>query len=78
MKNKLPAFFDKFIFALIVLNLISMVIGSEPDLTVDNKTYLFYFEVFSISIFSVEYLIRSWLYFKQKKMELFILGHQVK
>ena len=67
MKNKLPAFFDKFIYALIVLNLISMVIGSEPDLTVDNKTYLFYFEVFSISIFSVEYLIRSWLSFKQKK-----------
>ena len=66
MKNKLPAFFDKFIFALIVLNLISMVIGSEPDLTVDNKTYLFYFEVFSISIFSVEYLIRSWVSFKQK------------
>lgn len=66
MKNKLPAFFDKFIYALIVLNLISMVIGSEPDLTVDNKTYLFYFEVFSISIFSVEYLIRSWVSFKQK------------
>lgn len=64
--KKIPVYFDKFIYALIVLNLISMVVESEPDLTVDYKNYLFYFEVFSISIFSVEYLIRSWIALKQK------------
>ena len=65
--KKIPVYFDKFIYALIVLNLISMVVESEPDLTVDYKNYLFYFEVFSISIFSVEYLIRSWIALKQKR-----------
>ena len=64
--KKIPVYFDKFIYALIVLNLISMVVESEPDLTVDYKNYLFYFEVFSISIFFLEYLIRSWIALKQK------------
>ncbi|MDB4203420.1 ion transporter [Flavobacteriaceae bacterium] len=67
MKKQLPAFFDKFIYVLIILNLISMVIESEPDLTVNTKSYLFYFEVLSISIFTLEYLIRSWFSIKQKK-----------
>ena len=67
MKKQLPAFFDKFIYALIILNLISMVIESEPDLTEEIKTYFFYFEVFSITIFTLEYVIRSWFSFKQKK-----------
>ena len=67
MKKQLPAFFDKFIYALIILNLISMVIESEPDLTEETTTYFFYFEVFSITIFTLEYIIRSWVSFKQKK-----------
>ena len=67
MKKQLPAFFDKFIYVLIILNLISMVIESEPDLTVNTKSYLFYFEVLSISIFTLEYLTRTWLSLKQKK-----------
>lgn len=67
MKKQLPAFFDKFIYVLIILNLISMVIESEPDLTEEIKTYFFYFEVFSITIFTLEYVIRSWFSFKQKK-----------
>lgn len=44
-----------------------MVIESEPDLTEEIKTYFFYFEVFSITIFTLEYVIRSWFSFKQKK-----------
>ena len=66
MNKRIPGFFDKFIYALIILNLISMVIESEPDLTVNTKSYLFYFEVLSISIFTLEYLIRSWFSIKQK------------
>ena len=46
MKKQLPAFFDKFIYALIILNLISMVIESEPDLTEEIKTYFFILKFF--------------------------------
>jgi voltage-gated potassium channel len=44
-----------------------MVIESEPDLTEEIKMYFFYFQVFSITIFTLEYIIRSWVSIKQKK-----------
>lgn len=65
--KKLPVFFDKFIYLLIIFNLISMVVESEPDLPVEVINYLSIFEIFSITIFSVEYIIRSIVAFKNKK-----------
>ena len=67
MIKKLPVFFDKFIYLLIIFNLISMVIESEPDLSIEVKNYLSNFEIFSIAIFSIEYIIRSIVAFKNKK-----------
>jgi voltage-gated potassium channel len=67
MIKKIPAIFDKFIYVLIILNLISMVIESEPNLSSNIRTYLLNFEVFSISIFSFEYVYRSIVSFKNKK-----------
>jgi voltage-gated potassium channel len=60
MTKKLPVFFDKFIYMLIILNLISMVVESEPDLPIEFSNYLSNFEVFSI-------IIRSTVAFKNKK-----------
>jgi voltage-gated potassium channel len=65
--KKLPVFFDKFIYLLIIFNLISMVVESEPDLSIEVKNYLSNFEIFSIAIFTVEYIIRSIVAFKNKK-----------
>ena len=65
--KKIPALFDKFIYLLIILNLISMVIESESDLPTEIRNYLINFEIFSIAIFSVEYIIRSVVAFKNKK-----------
>jgi voltage-gated potassium channel len=65
--KKLPVFFDKFIYLLIIFNLISMVVESEPDLPVEVINYLSIFEILSITIFSVEYIIRSIVAFKNKK-----------
>ncbi|MFT4801861.1 MAG: voltage-gated potassium channel [Flavobacteriaceae bacterium] len=65
--KKLPVFFDKFIYLLIIFNLISMVIESEPDLSIEIKNYLSNFEIFSIAIFSIEYVIRSLVAIKTKK-----------
>jgi len=44
-----------------------MVVESEPDLPTEIRNYLINFEIFSIAIFSVEYLIRSIVAFKNKK-----------
>jgi voltage-gated potassium channel len=65
--KKLPVFFDKFIYLLIIFNLISMVIESEPDLSIEIRNYLSNFEIFSIAIFSIEYVIRSIAAIKTKK-----------
>ena len=65
--KKLPVFFDKFIYLLIILNLISMVVESEPTLTTEIRNFLSAFEIFSITIFSIEYVIRSVVAFKNKK-----------
>jgi len=65
--KKIETLFDRFIYLLIILNLISMVVESEPDLPTEIRNYLINFEIFSIAIFSVEYLIRSIVAFKNKK-----------
>jgi voltage-gated potassium channel len=67
MIKKIPAIFDKFIYVLIILNLISMVIESEPNLSTNIRIYLLNFEIFSITIFSFEYVYRSIVSFKNKK-----------
>jgi len=64
VKNKL---FEKIIYYAIILNLIAMVIESELNL--DNKywTFLENFELVSIIIFSIEYIIRSIDSFQKNK-----------
>ena len=64
VKNKL---FEKIIYYAIILNLIAMVIESELNL--DNKywTFLENFELVSIVIFSIEYIIRSIDSFQKNK-----------
>ena len=67
MNKKFQNFFDKSIYLLIIFNLISMVVESEPDLPIKIRNYLANFEIFSIVIFIVEYVIRSIFAFKSKK-----------
>lgn len=65
--KKVPALFDKFIFLLIVVNLISMVLESEPWISDRFRFYLSSFEVISISIFSLEYVYRSIVAYRTKR-----------
>lgn len=58
--------FEKFIYALIILNLTSMVIESEPNLSADVYFFLDVFEVFSIIVFSIEYAYRTYSSRKEK------------
>jgi voltage-gated potassium channel len=53
--------FDICIQILIVLNIIAFSVETIPTLTEEVKSLLFLFEVFSVIIFSLEYLIRIWV-----------------
>ena len=52
--------FERFIYVLILLNLTSMVIESEPNLSDEVYFFLDIFEVFSIIVFTFEYVYRTY------------------
>lgn len=54
-------YFDIFIQVLIILSLISFSISTIPDLSATSTMVLEYFELFSVSIFTVEYLLRIYV-----------------
>ena len=64
IENKL---FEKGIYYTIVLNLIAMVIESEPNLDDSTIGFLKWFELFSIVIFTLEYFLRTVYSYKHKK-----------
>ncbi|MBV1922694.1 MAG: ion transporter [Flavobacteriaceae bacterium] len=58
--------FDIVIQILIVLSLLAFSIETLPNLSEQTKEYLYYFEVFCVTIFTIEYLLR--FIFAKKKL----------
>jgi len=52
--------FIKFIYGLIILNVVSLIVGSYKEIREMNTSYLDAFEVFSVIVFTIEYLLRLW------------------
>lgn len=52
--------FDVFIMTLIFLNVLVVVIGTVEAVDVRFGTWLWAFEVFSVAVFSIEYIARVW------------------
>jgi voltage-gated potassium channel len=52
--------FDAFIITLIVLNVIAVIVGTDPHIGESYGPYLYGFELVSVIIFSIEYLLRFW------------------
>ena len=55
--SKADAFVHYFISALIIINVIALFLESYENIYTDYKTLFWYIEIFSIIIFSIEYLI---------------------
>ena len=54
-------YFIKFIYTLIVLNIIALILESYEELNARYQTVFYVFEVFSVAVFSIEYLTRIWI-----------------
>ena len=52
--------FDIFIVTLIMLNVAAFVAETVPSLYAAYSSYFFAFELFSVAVFTVEYLLRLW------------------
>lgn len=59
--TKKGRYFDYFIQALIFLSLVSFSLDTLPNLSKEFRQFLDGFEVFSIIIFSIEYLLRVYV-----------------
>jgi voltage-gated potassium channel len=66
MKKRIYAFinnnsiFIKFIYGLIILNVITLILESYQELKISFSNFFYYFELISVIVFSIEYLLRLW------------------
>lgn len=64
LENKSETFFGKlfsyFLFILIIFNVFVATLETVPDIYVQYKYLFLYFEIFSVSIFAIEYVLRLW------------------
>jgi len=58
--DKTSKCFDYFISILISLNVFAIILETENTLATDYKEFFNYFELFSIFVFTIEYLLRLW------------------
>jgi voltage-gated potassium channel len=66
---KSPVLFDKFIYVLIILNIVAMIMESHVSLSLAYGNAFGIFESTSIFIFSFEYLYRVFIAFKGDKLK---------
>lgn len=55
-------FCEIFIALLVVLNVVAIILESVPDIHTEWGLYLHYFDLFSVVIFTLEYVLRVWSY----------------
>jgi voltage-gated potassium channel len=66
--------FDVFILALILLNLIAVILGTVKSIETRFQSALRWFEVFSVAVFTVEYLARVWACVSQGEYSRPVIG----
>lgn len=60
-ENDFPSkVFNIFIMVLILLNVIAVILGTVKSFSSKYESFLYYFELFSVIIFSIEYALRVW------------------
>ena len=57
-ETSLSRTFDFFIIGLITLNVVAIIIESFENLSLTYKQEFYYFEIFSVVVFTIEYLLR--------------------
>jgi voltage-gated potassium channel len=60
--DKYSHFLELFIAFLVVANVISIILESVPHIHESYEAEFYYFDMFSVLVFSVEYIIRVWSY----------------
>ena len=51
---------NAFIILLILLNVVAVMLETIPSIYEPNKAFFYYFDIISVAIFSIEYILRVW------------------
>ena len=65
---------NRFLVVLIILNTLAVIFDSVPSYSLYYGSFFRAFEIFSVTIFTVEYLIRIWTCNIDPKFNSFVLG----
>jgi voltage-gated potassium channel len=63
-----------FIASVICLSILSVILETEPDLYRDYHDYFLAFEIFTVVVFSLEYILRLWCIVEEPGFERPIVG----
>ena len=58
--DRVSRIWDLSLFGLVVLNLVAVALESVPEFQINYGNWLYNFELFSVVIFSIEYIARVW------------------
>ena len=72
--DRISKLFDIFIMTLITLNVIAVILATVERLNLQYQYYFRIFEIFSVTIFAIEYLLRLWTCTINKKFINSITG----
>ena len=72
--DKASMIFDIFIITLISLNVFAVIMGTVESFASQYMSFFRGFEIFSVIIFTIEYLLRLWVCTKNKKFRNPIQG----
>ena len=58
--DRVSKYFDIFILSLIALNIIALVLETVNQIHQAAPDFFRYFEIFSVAVFTIEYILRLW------------------
>ena len=61
--------FDGFMVVLILTNVVAVILETVEELAVAHADFFFYFELFSVAVFTVEYGLRLWVIVENEEEE---------
>ena len=59
-KAKWDKVINSFIITLIILNVIAVILETEPGIYNRHEQFFKYFDIFSVTVFTIEYVLRVW------------------
>ena len=72
--DRISRIFDISLVCLIVANIIAVILSTVKPIQLELATVFYWFEFFSVVLFSIEYILRLWTATENKKFESPILG----